>query len=50
MKEVRRKPRYQVQVKNEGIFKGRKFVKKANAIVNYICYNTKNKPDIFIWE
>ena len=50
MKEIRKKPRYQAAAKNEGVFKGRKWVKKAGAFVNYTCFNTLNKADVFIWE
>ena len=49
MKEIRRKPRYQVARKNEGIFKGRVFVKRANMWLEYECYNMLNKPDKFVW-
>ena len=40
----------QVQSKNQGIFKGRKWVKRAHAYVNYICYNIPSKADEFVWE
>jgi len=43
------KPRYQVQVKNEGKFEGKVWVKKANMFCKYICFNTPNKSNIFEW-
>lgn len=49
MKDLRRKPRYQVQRKNEGVFEGKVFVKKANSWLEYTRFNTPNKPDIEVW-
>lgn len=45
-----RKRRYQAQFKNEGVSKGKVWVKKANMWLQYECYNTPNKADKFEWE
>ena len=36
--------------KNPGIFKGRKWVKKANMWCVYTNFNTPNTPDVQEWE
>jgi len=36
--------------KNQGVFTGRTYVKKAGTWVNYKNYNTPKKADERIWE
>ena len=44
-----KKKRTQVTKKNEGIFRGKVFVKKANMFQAYEKYNTFNKTDKEEW-
>ncbi len=33
----------------KGVYKGEKFVRKANMTLKYTCFNTPSKSDIFEW-
>ena len=49
MSELRKKPRYQVSVKQQGTFKGKVWVRKAGMFLEYAYFNDPKQPDIFNW-